>query len=151
MQYQFHGSGRFGRRAVSTSFSLSGLLTLSLVIVLGLGPTVMQTVAADDADAAIGNMLADMLRASRSVVSTSQSLINDAAIGDKDFTGVRLVHEAETIYAERVGHQLLDADLSVRDRRLLKRGQRIRRIPIRANSSNGASTLPTMPTALSCS
>jgi hypothetical protein len=118
-RYKFHGNGRFGRKAISTSSSLCGLLKLSLVIVLGLGPAVMQTAAAADADAAIGNMLADMLRAGRSVVSTSQPLINDAAIGDKDFTGVRLIHEAETIYAERVGSQLQDADLSVRDRRLL--------------------------------
>ena len=119
LRYHFHGDGRSSRKAVSTSFDLPALLKLILVISLGLGSSVVQAAAATDADSALGNKLADMLRASRSVVSGSQPLINDAAIGDKGFTGVKLVREAETIYAERVGAQLLDDDLSARDRRLL--------------------------------
>jgi hypothetical protein len=114
-RYRFHGGGRSSRKAVLTSFDLHGLLKLSLAIVLGLGCAVMQTAAAADADAAIGNKLADMLRASRSVVSASQPLINDAAVGDKNFTGLKLVRDAEAIYAERIGTQLLDSDLSARD------------------------------------
>jgi hypothetical protein len=118
-RYQYHGGGKSGRKAVSTSFDLRGLLKLTLVISLGFGSSVVQAAADVDADFAIGNKLADMLRASRSVVSASQPLINDAAIGDKSFTGVKLVRDAEAIYAERVGSQLLVDDLSARDRRLL--------------------------------
>jgi hypothetical protein len=94
-------------------------LKLALVIGIGFGFAVVQAAADVDADTAIGNKLADMLRASRSVVSTSQPLINDAAIGDKSFTGVKLVREAEAIYTERVGSQLQGEDISARDRRLL--------------------------------
>lgn len=80
---------------------------------------VNQAAASDDADFAIGIKLADMLRAGRSVVSASQSLINNADVGDKGFTGEKLVGQAEAIYAERVGSPLLDDGLSARDRRLL--------------------------------
>ena len=109
----------FRRKEVLTSFGLRTLLNLTLVIGLGFGSPVVQAAADVEADSAIGNKLADMLRASRSVVSASQPLINDAAIGDKSFTGVKLVREAESIYAERVGSQLMVDDLSARDRRLL--------------------------------
>jgi len=118
-RYHFHASGRSGRNAVSASFGRSGLLKLAFLVAFGLGSAIMQPAVAADADAAIGNMLADMLRASRSVVSASQPLINDAALGDKWFTGEKLVREAEVIYAERVGTELIGDGLSARDRRLL--------------------------------
>ena len=75
--------------------------------------------AADSADIEIGNRLADMLRAGRNVVSASQTVINDPAIGNKGFTGDRLISEAEAIYEKRVGAPLFSDDLSERDRRLL--------------------------------
>jgi len=89
------------------------------VAALCLGVATIQTAAAEDADIEIGNKLADMLRAGRNVVSANQSLINDPDIGDKGFTGDKLVLEAEAIYAERTGSQLLVDGLSERDRRLL--------------------------------
>ena len=76
--------------------------------------------ADDDADIRTGNALADLLRAGRTVVSASQSLINDPEIGDKGFTGDRLVDEAAAIYAERRGAPPLAGDISERDRRLLE-------------------------------
>jgi len=118
-RYQYHNGWKFGRKQGSTSFGLCALLKLTLVIGFGFGSSVAQAAADIDADSAIGNKLADMLRASRSVISANQSLINDAAIGDKSFNGIKLVREAETIYAERVGSQLLVDGLSARDRRLL--------------------------------
>lgn len=119
-RYQTHGGATFDQTAVSTAFGLSGFRKLIFkVAVLGLGSTAIQTAAAGDADFEIGNKLADMLRASRSVVSASQPLINDPDIGDKGFTGDKLVREAEAVYAERVGTSLLVDDLSERDRRLL--------------------------------
>lgn len=118
-RYHFHVGTRFERKAVAASSTRSGLFKLAFVIVLGFSSAILQTATAVDADAAIGNKLADMLRASRSVVSASQPLINDAALGDKWFTGEKLVREAEAIYEQRVGTQLIGDDVSARDWRLL--------------------------------
>lgn len=76
--------------------------------------------ATEDVDIAIGERLADMLRAGRSVVSASQPLINDPAIDDKGFTGDRLIDDAQELYGKRVGASLLDDSLSDRDRLLLE-------------------------------
>ena len=102
----------------SLAFELSVLRRLVFLIALGLGFAASQATASD-ADLEIGNKLAEMLRAGRTVVSRSQSLINDPDIGDKKFTGEKLVNEAEAIYAERVGAPLFADGLSARDRRLL--------------------------------
>ena len=63
--------------------------------------------------------LANLLRAGRNVVSTNQPLINDPDIGEKNFTGDKLVAEAEAIYAKRTGSPLTMDGLSERDRRLV--------------------------------
>ncbi len=76
--------------------------------------------AAGDSGLEIGNKLADMLRAGRSVVSANQPLINDPDIADKGFTGDKLIQEAAEIYAQRIGSPLLTDDLSPRDRRLIE-------------------------------
>ena len=118
-RYQPQSDAMLGRNAVSTVLGLSGLTKLIFIVALGLGAAASQTAVAEDADFGIGNKLADMLRASRSVVSASQQLINDPDIGDKGFTGEKVVRKAEAIYAERVGTPLFVDDLSERDRRLL--------------------------------
>lgn len=119
VRYQFQLSATFARKAVSTALILSGLRKLIFVAALCLSSMASQIAASADADFDIGNKLADMLRASRSVVSASQPLINNPDIGDKGFTGDKLVREAEAIYAERVGMPLLVDALSERDRRLI--------------------------------
>jgi len=101
---------------VSMASGLRGLI--GLMALCALGAAASQAVA-DEADLEIGNKLADMLRAGRTVVSGSQPLINDPEIGDKGFTGDKLVLEAEAIYAERIGSPPLSGELSERDRRLL--------------------------------
>ncbi len=63
--------------------------------------------------------LANLLRAGRNVVSTNQPLINNPDIGEKHFTGDKLVAEAEAIYAKRTGSPLAMDGLSERDRRLV--------------------------------
>lgn len=99
---------------------LSGFPRLFISAMLGLGLAAGPAAADEAADVEIGKKLADLLRAGRSVVSASQPLINDPEIGDKDFTGERLVREAEEIYVERVGAPLFDETLSERDRRLIE-------------------------------
>jgi len=118
-RYHFHAGTRFERKAAAASSARSGLFKLVFAIALCFGCAIVQPAAAADTDAAIGNTLADMLRASRSVVSASQPLINDAAIGDKGFTGEMLVNKAEVIYTERVGAPLVADNLSARDLRLI--------------------------------
>ena len=101
-------------------FDQPGFRSLIVSAILGLSFAAGQAVANETADVEIGKKMADLLRAGRTVVSASQPLINDPAIGDKGFTGERLVREAEQIYTERVGAPPLDETLSERDRRLLE-------------------------------
>lgn len=100
-----------------------------LVLALTVGFSMPQPAAAGDSEFAIGTKLADMLRASRGVVSTNQSLINDADIGDKSLTGEKLLSEADVDYLRRVGSPLIEDSLSARDRRLLEaQRQAIRKV-----------------------
>jgi len=105
--------------AASAAFGLRGFRTLVFLATLGLGCATSQATASEDADLKVGNALANMLRAGRSVVSASQPLINNPDVGDKGFTGEKLIGEAKVIYAERTGAPLLADDLSERDRRLI--------------------------------
>jgi hypothetical protein len=127
-RYQIHGGATPGRTAVSALFGLGDMRRLLLLATFGLGIAAGQAVAGD-ANLEIGNKLADMLRAGRKVVSSSQPLINDPDIGDKGFTGEKLVLEAGDIYAESSGRSLLADGISDRDRRLLEaQMQAMRRI-----------------------
>lgn len=102
-----------GKMSAAMRFGTAALLS---VLCLGAGPA-----RADDvADIKTGNALADLLRAGRSVVSASQPLINDPDVGDKNFTGDKLVEDATAIYADRTGSEPLAGDVTERDRRLLE-------------------------------
>lgn len=68
---------------------------------------------------AIGEKLAALLRAARTMISRHQALINDPAIGDKGLTGERIASEAVALYAERVGSKPLDGDLSAVEEKLI--------------------------------
>lgn len=119
LRYRFRG----GRTAADIRARLlhenrGRISVLALGMVL-LSSCISPAVAAQNPDFVIGTKLADMLRAGRSVVSASQPLINNASVGDKWFTGDKLVKQAEVLYAERAGSPLLGDGLSARDRRLL--------------------------------
>ncbi len=73
----------------------------------------------DQENIALGNKLANMLRAGRSVVSANQALINDPAKGDKGFTGEKLVSDAEVLYLERSGEPPLSDTAGPREAALL--------------------------------
>ncbi|MDH3668844.1 MAG: DUF3365 domain-containing protein [Paracoccaceae bacterium] len=93
-----------------------------VVLALAVGLCVSAAPAAADieADIRLGNALADLLRAGRTVVSSSQPLINDPELGDKGFSGERLIDEAKALYAKSTGASPLGGDMSERDRRLLE-------------------------------
>lgn len=118
-RYLNHDSTRTGRRKIPAGFFIWQLPAILLTAMLGLSTMSLSAAATEAAEIEIGTKLADMLRASRSVVSASQALINDPDIADKQFTGDLLVSKADAIYQERVGAPLLTDDLSERDRRLL--------------------------------
>ncbi len=93
----------------------SALLILSVAVLPGSRPA-----GADNLDdKEMATKLANLLRAGRSVVSANQPLINDPEIGEKNFTGDKLVKEAEAIYGERTGSLLAPEGLSERDKRLI--------------------------------
>lgn len=68
----------------------------------------------------IGEKLAAVLRAARSVISGHQKLINDASIGDKGLSGERIATEAIALYTKRVGQSPLAGDLSPAEEKLLR-------------------------------
>ena len=100
---------------------ISLLVLCSVLLLLGAAnpqsPRPANAANLDDKEMAI--KLANLLRAGRNVVSTNQPLINDPDIGEKNFTGDKLVAEAEAIYAKRTGSPLTMDGLSARDRRLV--------------------------------
>ncbi len=93
---------------------------LVLILVLAMcGPVHAQDAGADtDSEAALGQHLATLLRAGRSVISAHQDLINDPSIGDKGVDGDSVIAEATAIYVERTGRQPLSDDTPERERRL---------------------------------
>jgi hypothetical protein len=72
-----------------------------------------------DQDMAVARSLAEMLQASRAVISNAQDLINDPAIGDKHLTGDVVLKEAVEIYSKEKGVDPKNIDKNSREGRLL--------------------------------
>jgi hypothetical protein len=73
---------------------------------------------ANEDDVATGERLAALVRASRSVISSYQVLINDASIGDKNLTGARVVEESLAVYNKNQEHSLPDASFTPAEKQL---------------------------------
>src|SRR3546814_10976453 len=71
-------------------------------------------------DMAIASKLAELLRATRIVVSQHQDLINDPARGDKGLAGERVLAESVVIYRAQTGENPISNDASPREKRLLQ-------------------------------
>lgn len=80
----------------------------------------VSSIAGSQNEIALGERLAALLRAGRTVVSEYQDLINDPSIGDKGLDGERLVREAAARYAERTGAPPLADDMTATERRLIQ-------------------------------
>jgi Protein of unknown function (DUF3365) len=90
-----------------------------LPLILICAPASAQGTGSDRAhETILGQHLADLLRAARSVVSAHQDLINDPAIGDKGIDGDSVVDEAIAIYTKNAGAPPISADMPERERRL---------------------------------
>ncbi|NLS07699.1 DUF3365 domain-containing protein [Rhizobium sp. P32RR-XVIII] len=74
--------------------------------------------AANQDDVATGERLAALVRASRSVISSYQGLINDASIGDKHLTGGRVVEESLALYSKNNKQSLPDQTFTPAEQQL---------------------------------
>lgn len=82
-------------------------------------PLGFSVVTADETgDIVIGERLATLLRAGRSVISGHQDLIDDPSGSDKHLDGDRIVSETIALYVSRTGTELLPANASEIERRL---------------------------------
>jgi hypothetical protein len=73
-----------------------------------------------DRDMAVARSLAEMLQASRAVISDAQDLINDPTLGDKHLTGETVLKEAVEIYSKATGVDPKTIDPHSREGRLLR-------------------------------
>lgn len=74
----------------------------------------------DGAERQIGERLAAIIGAGRSVVSSHQGLINDPALGEKNLTGERVVAEAVELYEERRGEPPMPEGMPKTEQRLVE-------------------------------
>lgn len=88
--------------------------------VLAASVAAVGALAATDDDAATAKSLAAMLRAGRTIVSRHQAEINDPNVGDKGFTGAKLLAEAKAVYKEATGEDADAVDPATKRGRLLK-------------------------------
>ncbi len=100
-------------------------ILLGLLFILVLLPLSGRTVRAEEVSGVvIGEHLAMLLRAGRSVISGHQELINDPApgaalqAGSKGLVGDRIVDETIALYVARSGEQPITDDMSELGRRL---------------------------------
>lgn len=93
--------------------------TLLALLFAGLPWAVAVGAPPSDRDMAVARSLAEMLQASRAVISNAQDLINDPAIGDKHLTGDVVLKEAVGIYSKATGVDPRKIDQNSREGRLL--------------------------------
>ncbi len=93
------------------------LLVLPL-LVIGTPLHAESTGTGHDGEAALGQHLATLLRAGRSVISAHQDLINDPSLGDKGIDGDSVIGEATAIYTQGTGRPPVPEDTPERERRL---------------------------------
>jgi cytochrome c553 len=89
-----------------------------LFVVVGLSAAPL--LASPDDDAAIAKSLADMLRASRQVISSNQTRINDPNLGDKGLSGQVVLQQAVEVYKKATGTDPASIDPASRLGRLLR-------------------------------
>ena len=92
----------------------------AMLLCLAMGLTAAPEVSRSDTgeEVVLGNRLAAVLRAGRSVVSNSQDLINDPAIADKGLTGDKFYAQVIETYLAQNGQPPLDDSLTDYERKL---------------------------------
>lgn len=104
----------------SRSAVLHLCVILLLSLTLGLKVAVSASDQPTDEEIATASSLAAMLRASRTVVSLNQDLINNPNLGDKGFDGKAVLAQTLPIYQKMTGTNALSVDPASREGRLLR-------------------------------
>jgi len=97
---------------------ISLLRALMVCLVASFATTPTLSIADTSEEVELGNRLAAVLRAGRSVVSNSQALINDPSISDKSLTGDKFYGSVIETYLAQNGQHPLDDSLSANERTL---------------------------------
>ncbi len=107
--------------AAGTQTWLAGLTAAMLVLfVAGLAPSSsLGDAPSADIDAVIAQNLSEMLRDARTVISDSEGLINDPALGDKHLTGQKVLADAIKRYQKATGIDPTKIDPASRNGRLM--------------------------------
>lgn len=92
--------------------------TLAVCLLTSFSTAPTASLADTSEEVELGNRLAAVLRAGRSVVSNSQSLINDPSISDKGLTGETFFAQVIETYLGQNGQPLLDESLTEYERLL---------------------------------
>ncbi len=106
------------RQGIPSRLPAAFLVLLALGLCLGLTASAADTPTEEEA--VIASSLAAMLRASRTVISRHQDLINDPTIGDKGLDGEAVLAETLQIYRSMTGIDALSIDPESRHGRLLR-------------------------------
>ena len=94
-------------------------LTVSPMIIL-LASAALAAAPAAEEDAVIAQSLAQMLQATRTVISNNQDLINNPDVGDKHLTGQVVLDQAVKGYAAATGSDPTTIDPNSHQGRMLK-------------------------------
>lgn len=93
-----------------------GALMVCLVAGFTAAPTISLADTSEEVE--LGNRLASVLRAGRSVISNSQSLINDPDVADKGLTGEKFFEQVIETYLKQNGQSPLNDDITEYERTL---------------------------------
>ena len=97
----------------------SGIFVIATLVLVFAGYGFSSLQAQTNDDVVVAETLATMLRAGRTVVSRHQTEINNPDIGDKGFTGAKVLAEAVVVYKESTGVDPTKIDPATRQGRLL--------------------------------
>jgi Protein of unknown function (DUF3365) len=95
-------------------------IAIAVILAVLLGPLVQQVLGSDAEDVKIAVSLARLLQAGRSVISSSQALINDPDRGDKGLTGDVVLAASIEKYRKLTGVDPASIDPASREGRLLQ-------------------------------
>jgi len=115
MRHQINGSPLAG-----IGLGRGAWMVAAVILAVLLGPLVPQVLGSDDEDVKIAVSLAKLLQAGRSVISSSQTLINDPDRGDKGLTGNVVLAAAIEKYRKATGVDPASVDPASREGRLLQ-------------------------------
>ena len=115
MRHQINGSPLAG-----IGLGRGAWMVAAVILAVLLGPLVPQVLGSDDEDVKIAVSLAKLLQAGRSVISSSQALINDPDRGDKGLTGDVVLAATIEKYRKLTGVEPASIDPASREGRLLQ-------------------------------